>query len=215
MLALSGAFGGEPRSLAVRRPSHDAAGMNRDLLGDLDLGTLEPLVVGGAVVGGLLWLAVALFAYALRAPPRPPVGLLTLALGPEPPAVANFLVNGFRVTREAIAATALDLAARRVLEVEQHDLDTFLVRVRSESGETLAPYERRVLAVVERRAADGDAVPVEAVTTGTEVASKEWRALFEAEVIADAQARGLAREAFDRTAFGVFVGAAAIPAACV
>ncbi len=188
--------------------------MSRQLFGDLDLGTLEPLVAGGAVVGGLLWVGLALFAYALRAPPRPPVGLHTLSLGPEPPAVANFLVNGFRVTREAIAATMLDLAARRVLDVEQRDLDEFFVRVRTQSAEGLASYERRVLAVVERRAVDGDAVPVASVTTGTEVASKEWRALFEAEVVADAQARGVAREALDRGAFGLLVAAAAIPAAC-
>ena len=104
--------------------------MNRQLFGELDLGTLEPLVVGGAIVGSLLWLAAAAFAYAFRTPPTPQTGVLTLALGPEPPAVANFLVNGFAVTDVAAAATVLDLAARKLVDVEQRGPDVFFVRVR-------------------------------------------------------------------------------------
>jgi hypothetical protein len=188
--------------------------VNRDLFGELDLGTLEPLVVGGAVVGTLLWLAAAAFAYAFRSPPRPPVGLRTLALGPEPPAVANFLVNGFAVTHEAAAATLLDLAARDLVDVEQRGPDVYFVRVRDAEHQALTPYERRALAVIERRSRD-EAVPVEALTTGTELASKEWRQVFAAEVVADAQARGLSREALGGHAFGVLVGSFAIPAACV
>ena len=187
--------------------------MNRDLLGDLDLGALEPLVIGGALVGGLLWLAAAAFLYAFRAPPRPDPGPLTLDLGPEPPAVANFLVNGFEVSDAAAAATLLDLAARKLVEVEQRGPDVFYVRVRRGEGEGLAAYERRVLATVARRSTDM-AVPVEAITTGPDLASKEWRQAFRAEVVADAQARGLSCEALDSRAFGVLVGALAIPAAC-
>ena len=190
------------------------AGVNRQLFGDLDLGTLEPLVAGAAIVGSLLWLAAAAFAYALRTPPKPQTGLLTLVLGPEPPAVANFLVNGFRVTEEASAATLLDLAARGLVEVEQRGPDVYFVRVRPSDGEVLTAYERRVLAVVERRSRE-EAVPVEALTTGSELASKEWRQAFGAEVVADAQARGLSRESLDSRAFGVLVAAFAIPAACV
>ena len=86
--------------------------MSRQLLGSVDLGTLEPLVVGAGLVTSLLWFAAAAFVFALRAPPRPPLGPRTLDLGPEPPAVANLLVNDFRVTDEAVPATLLDLAAR-------------------------------------------------------------------------------------------------------
>jgi hypothetical protein len=188
--------------------------MNRDVLGDLDLGTLEPLVAGGAIVGSLLWLAAAAFAFALRTPPTPQVGLRTLALGPEPPAVANFLVNGFAVTEVAAAATVIDLAARRLVDVEQRGPDAFLVRVRPSDDVRLTPYERRVLGVIERRSRD-EAVPVEALTTGPELASKEWRRAFGAEVVADAKARGLSREALDSRAFGLLVLVFAIPAACV
>jgi hypothetical protein len=188
--------------------------VNSDLLGDLDLGTLEPLVAGGAIVGSLLWLAAAAFAYALRTPPRPETGLQTLTLGPEPPAVANFLVNGFHVTDVAAAATLLDLAARELLEVEQRGPDVYFVRVRPIEDAALTAYERRVLAVVERRSRE-HAVPVEALTTGPELASKEWRRVFAAEVVADAQARGLSRDALDSHAFGILVGTFAIPAACI
>jgi hypothetical protein len=190
------------------------AGVNRQVFGDLDLGTLEPLVVGGAVVGSLLWLAAAAFLYAFRAPSRPPTGLLTLALGPESPAVANFLVNGFEVTDEAAAATVLDLAARDLVEVEQRGPDVFYVRVRPDPDVALTACERRVLAVIERRSRD-EAVPVEAVTTGSELASKEWRRAFSAEVVAEAQALGLSREALDSRAFGVLVLAFGIPAGCI
>ena len=154
--------------------------MNRQLFGDLDLGTLEPLVAGGAVVGSLLWLAAAAVLYAFRAPPRPPTGLRTLVLGPESPAVANFLANGFEVTDEAMAATALDLAARNILDLEQRGPGVFYVRVLPDPGAELTPYEGRVLTAFERRSTD-EAVPIEAITTGTDLASKEWRQLFRAE----------------------------------
>ena len=103
---------------------------SQELLGPLDLGDLEPLVVVAAVVSALLWLAAACFVYALRTPPRPPTGPRTLDLGPEPPAVANLLVNDFSVTDEAVPATLLDLAARRVLEIEERGPDVFYVRLR-------------------------------------------------------------------------------------
>jgi hypothetical protein len=140
--------------------------------------------------------------------------LPTLALGPEPPAVANFLVNGFSVTDEAAAATVLDLAARDLVDVEQRGPDVFFVRVRSGEGVSLTAYERRVLAVIERRSRD-EPVPVEALTTGSELASKEWRRAFRAEVVADSQTRGLSREALDSRAFGILALTFGVPAACI
>jgi O-antigen/teichoic acid export membrane protein len=116
--------------------------MSQPLLGPFDLGGLEPLVVVGAVVSALLWLALASFVYALRSPPAPPVGLRTLDLGLEPPAVANMLVNDFRVTDEAVPA-------------------------------------------------------------------------IRTEVVADAKARGLSRDALDSNVFIALIAAAAIPAACL
>jgi hypothetical protein len=188
--------------------------MDGRIFGQFDLGTLEPLVVAGGIVGSLLWLALAAFVYAWRAPPRPEPGQRTLDLGPEPPALANFLVNDFRVTGEAVPATVLDLAARRFAEVEQRGVGVFYVRVRSRAEEGLAAYELRVLRHLQRLAS-GDVVPASALTTGPEEASKGWHEAFRAEVVADAQARGLSRAAFDGLVWSVLVGLAAIPAACL
>jgi hypothetical protein len=105
--------------------------LNDDFFGQLDLGGAEPVVVVAGVVGCLLWLAAATFVYALRSPPRPPVGPLTLDLGPEPPAIANLLVTEFRVTDEAVPTTSLDLAARRIVEIEERGPDVFYVRLQT------------------------------------------------------------------------------------
>jgi Predicted membrane protein (DUF2207) len=187
---------------------------SQELLGPLDLGDLEPLVVVAAVVSALLWLAAACFVYALRTPPRPPTGPRTLDLGPEPPAVANLLVNDFSVTAEAVPATLLDLAARRVLEIEERGPDVFYVRLRRPPSDVLTPYEHRVLAHLERRASDG-VVPAQALTTGPELESKSWWQAFRSEVVADANARGLSRDALDSKLFIALIAAAAIPAACL
>src|SRR5207342_2967830 len=114
----------------------------------------------------LLWFAAAAFVFASRTPPRPPVGPRTLALGPEPPAIANLLVNDFRVTNEAVPATLLDLAARRVVEIEQRGPGSFYVRLRSQArADGLTGYERQVLGHLARLAREG-VVPVQALTTG-------------------------------------------------
>ena len=63
--------------------------MDLRIFGDLDLGTLEPLVAAAGLVSALLWLALVAFVYAFRSPPRPDPGPRTLDLGPEPPALAN------------------------------------------------------------------------------------------------------------------------------
>ena len=71
-------------------PTQHGAGMDRQIFGQLDLGTLEPLVAAGGIVGSLLWLALAAFVYASRSPPRPAAGPRTVDLGPEPPARSRF-----------------------------------------------------------------------------------------------------------------------------
>ncbi len=187
--------------------------MSRQFLGPVDLGTLEPLVVGAGLVSALLWFAGAAFVFASRAPPRPPLGPRTLVLGPEPPAVANLLVNDLRVTNEAVPATLLDLAARRVVEIEQRGLGSFYVRLRSQATHALTGYERQVLGHLARLARE-DVVPVQALTTGEGPDSRRWWSAFRKEVVLDAQARGLSRDALDGRELVVLGIAAAIPAAC-
>jgi hypothetical protein len=150
----------------------------------------------------------------LRRPPEPPVGPRTLDLGPEPPAVANFLVSDFRVTSEAVPATLLDLAARGALEIEQRGPGVFYVRLRTGPVGAVTAYERRMLDHLEGRASDG-VVPAEALTTGPTEQSARWRRAFTNEVVADAKARGLSRDRLDGRVFTALSVAAGIPALLV
>jgi Predicted membrane protein (DUF2207) len=188
--------------------------MDQRIFGQLDLGTLEPLVAAAGVVGALLWLALVAFVYALRTSPRPDAGPQTLELGPEPPALANFLVNDFRVTDEAIPATVLDLAARKVFEIEQRGPEVFYVRARAASPQGLTSYEQRILEHLERRMSKS-VVPADALTTGAERESRSWRGAFRAEVVSDAQSRGLSLDPLGSRAFAVLAGGAALPAVCL
>ena len=128
--------------------------------GDVDVA----LLVLGA---GALWLAAAAWLFATRHPLVPPVGPRSLDLGPEPPAVANLLVNHFRVTAEAVPATVVELAARRHVEVEQRGEGIFFLRLRREPPERLTAFERRVYELLRKHASDG-VVPADALTTGSE-----------------------------------------------
>jgi hypothetical protein len=95
------------------------------------------------------------------------VGPRTLELGPEPPAVVNFLVNDFRVTDDAVPDAHRSCSAQR----------------------------RR------RRVARPDVY----------IRSEKWRTRFENEVVADAQRRGLSREALDSVVVMALTAAAIVP----
>jgi hypothetical protein len=177
----------------------------------LDVSGRELEIVLLGVAAGALWLAAAAFLYVSRYPAEPPVGPRTLELGPESPAVANFLVHDFRVTDEAVAATLIDLAARRFVEVEQRGVGVFFVRLRPAREEPLAPYERRVLEHL-TKLESGGVVPAEALTTGPAEVSRSWRRAFDAEVVAEAKARGLSRDAVAGRIYLGLIGAAALPA---
>jgi len=168
-------------------------------------------VLGFAALATLaLWLFAAAVVFMRRRPTEPPVGPRTLDLGPESPAVANFLVNDFRVTDDAVPATLIDLAARNVVDVEQRGPGVFYVRLRSGLEEPLNTYERRVLDHLRARAVTG-VVPAEALTTGPGQESTRWRRRFANEVVSDAQRRGLSRDAIDGPVFTVLTLAAAVP----
>lgn len=103
------------------------------------------------VAASVAWLLAVGVVYLLRRPREPPVGPKTLELGPGSPAVANFLTNRFRVTRQAMPATLLDLAARDVVEVEERGLGAYYVRLRPEREVALTAFEQRVLGHARRR----------------------------------------------------------------
>jgi Predicted membrane protein (DUF2207) len=158
-----------------------------------------------------LWLLVVGAVRALRQPREPEHLEPTLDLGPESPALAGFLAGNFRVRRDAVPATLLDLCARDVAEIERVDVDTYQCEVRSASVDGLTPYEARVLGLLQSRARGG-IVPSQALTTGPEAESKRWWKAFVNEVVDDAQERGLSRDLWPRRLAVLVVLAAAVPA---
>jgi hypothetical protein len=172
------------------------------------------VVLEWAVVVGLsvAWLAVVGVFHLARRPPEPKPGPPTLDLpGDEPPAVVNLLTHRFRVTRDAVPATLLDLASRRWVELEHHGPERYVCRLRSEGRGALTDYEKRVLELLRKRAAGG-IVPTEALTTGPKDESKLWWAKFTRDVIADSKRRGLSRDLLDKRAF-VVLWVLSLPAA--
>jgi Predicted membrane protein (DUF2207) len=158
------------------------------------------------------WLLAVGVVYLRRRPPRPEPGPPTLDLGPEPPAVANFLVHDFRVTQDAVPATLIDLAARRLVEIEEREPGSYVCRLEKASDDGLTSYEQRVMELLRSRAS-GDIVPAGALTTGPKEESKRWWKGFEKDVVADAQRRGLCVDLLDKRTFLWLSGAAVVPAA--
>lgn len=151
-----------------------------------------PILVGAAALA-VGWILLLLAVAAWRRPPRIRSGPATQDLPPVPPAVAGLLCNDFELPAELAPATLLDLAARRVVRLEEVEPGKTICRLRGGADdEALAPYEQRVLDEVRRKAVDG-VVPTDALTTGPEAASSGWHRAFSREVIADAQGRGLTR----------------------
>lgn len=115
-------------------------------------------------------------------------GPATDRLYDEPPAIAEFLVNGFRPGIPAASATLVDLAARGMLAIEPGPADYVSVRVVS-PPEGLLPHERLVYDTVAAHARDG-------IAPGREVRRAFLRyelwSRFSRFVVEDAIARGLA-----------------------
>jgi hypothetical protein len=158
----------------------------------------------------LLLLALVLMTRARDLDP----GSSTSELGDEPPAVVNLLVQGWRVTPDAVPATLLDLAAREYLDLDQLGPSNTVCQLRETGATGLRPYERRVLQHVRDLAVEG-VVPAAALSTGPAGASAGWWKAFEREVVKDARARGLSRDRWSGWV-GRFLGlAAVVPAALV
>lgn len=118
-------------------------------------------------------------------------GPATMELRSEPPAIVDLLTGGFTVEDEAVPATVVDLAARGWFTIEDYGDDTIIrVRTTRPSGDTLQPYEQRVLSHIEHHAIDG-VVPTRVLTTGQKQRSQRWFKGFAREVIHHAQQLGL------------------------
>jgi Predicted membrane protein (DUF2207) len=171
------------------------------------------LTIAATAAATAPWLLAVGVVYLRRRPPRPEPGPPTLDLGPEPPAIANFLVHDFRVTRDAVPATLIDLAARRLVEIEERGPGSYVCRLEKHADGELTSYEQQVMELLRSRAS-GDIVPAEALTTGPKEESKRWWKRFQKEVVADAQRRGLCVDLLDKRTF-LWLSAAAIAPAAV
>lgn len=173
------------------------------------------LALAAAVLGlSGAWLIAVGLVDVVRRPAEPEAESPTLDLGPESPAVANFLTHGFAVTAEAVPATLLDLAARGVVELEERGFGNYVCRLEPSSVSSLLSYERRVLKLLQERVSGG-IVPAEGLSTGPEEHASKWFGKFDREVVADAQRQGLSRDNVSTGVFSILTAAAAGPALLV
>lgn len=166
------------------------------------------LVGTAAAVGAWFLLLTAVLA-ASRGPTVRP-GPATGALGPESPAVVDLVTGDWELTDEAASATLLDLAARRVVTIEEIGPELALVRL-GRGEHALAPYEQLVLDHVRTLATADGVVATGALAEGARDLGSWWRAFSKA-VVAEARAAGLSRPRWSGAQRTVLVGAAAVPA---
>jgi hypothetical protein len=153
----------------------------------------QSALAAAALIAAAVGAAVVMALAARNAPRRVQAGPPTQELRPEPPAVVDLLVGGFEPGTDAVAATLVDLAARRHLDIEEVAGGNVVIRRRAQPrpDDALTAYEARVLRHVETVARGRDVVPAEMLTTGPQAASARWRSAFSREVIDDARERGL------------------------
>jgi Predicted membrane protein (DUF2207) len=148
-------------------------------------------------VMAVLWLWIAAAFRVVYGPRRPREGPTTSELRADPPAIVNLLTHDWTVTGSAPAATLLDLAERRVVDIIQVTPEQDIVQLRRGPREVLdlLPYERQVLDHLRRTAIAG-VVPAAALTTGPASASDAWWTRFRRAVEKDARRRGLSQRRF-------------------
>ena len=180
----------------------------RSVVATVEFGSTAVVLLGAGAAFAVLFAVVLAVRYAASFPDLPPPGPQTSDLGPEPPAVANLLVNRCSVTRSAAAATLVDLAARRHLELFEAGPGRVVVRVRPDRPDPLNVYERQLLDLVRTKATGGSA-PLEAIQLDPGQASS-WHARFAKQVASDAKARGLLRGRWSQLDWSLFGALAAL-----
>jgi hypothetical protein len=115
----------------------------------------------------------------------------------EAPAVAGLLADDFIVPTETAPAILLDLAARRVVELDEIQPGQTICRVRRSHDERLSPAEQRVLTAIQEKAVGG-IVPADALTTGQEDQSQKWHRALVGEVVDEAKSSGLTYDRWPR-----------------
>lgn len=152
--------------------------------------TTSDLGLGASLACSAAFYIVAGVVVITRRRSLPPALPATSDLGPESPAVANLLVNGGRVTPDAVPATLLDLAARHVVQIEETEPGTYSCRLSTGPVQGLTPYEGQVLDLLRARAVDG-VVPAKALTAGPTDQARDWIKNFNRKVVEEADRAGI------------------------
>lgn len=174
----------------------------------------NPLVTAAvAAVGFACWFALlGVLVLATRSPsPRPGPPADPNRMGVESPAIVDLLTGEWRLCEEAAAATVLDLAARRVVMIEEIGPELSLVRLGRREVTGLNVYERLVYEHLCRLAVDG-VVATGALAEGTRQLGSWWKS-FTSAVIEESRARGLSRKRWSAAHHSLLSGAALVPAA--
>jgi hypothetical protein len=167
--------------------------------------TLMEMGLAASLACSTAFFGVAGVVLISRRPPTPPSLPATSDVGAETPAVANLLVNGGRLTPDAVPATLLDLAARHVVKIEEADPGTYSCRLSTGPAPSLTPYEGQVLALLRRRAVDG-VVPAKALTAGPADQARGWLKSFNKSVIDEAARAGLCKPRWPPRALALMSG---------
>jgi hypothetical protein len=166
------------------------------------------LVLAGIVLAA--WTVLFVVVTAATMPRLPDPGPETMDVGPEPPAVANFLVNRCEVTTSALSATLVDLAARGHVALEDIGGGQQLVRLRRQSPDTTNAYEAEILALV-RKHASNDTVPAAELSLGYGDTADRWWNNFQRAVVDHARELGLVRRRFSHAQSVVLAATLAVP----
>jgi hypothetical protein len=164
------------------------------------------LAAGVLAAWGVLF---AILASATR-PRLPEPGPETMELGPEPPAITNFLVNRCKITTSALSATLVDLAARRYLTLDQIGDGQNLVRLRGQGEGTTTACDKKVLDLVQGRAKNRS-VPANELSLGYGKNAEQWWKKFQGDVVAHARDLGLARRRFTPAQVILLAATLAVP----
>jgi hypothetical protein len=169
--------------------------------------TWQPLALGGAAAFAA-WLAVAALAAFITRPRAASASAATGDFGPESPALAGFAADRWEVTPRLASATLLDLAARRVVDLEQITPDQVLCRYRDlKAGRTeFARHEQLILDLIRRRmSADHTVATSELWVDGN------WMNRFGKAVVAQGKELGLIRPRWSRPLAVALGGSLLVP----
>src|SRR5207248_1487408 len=91
--------------------------------------TSEVLMMAASAACSAAFYVGAALVIVIRRPLVPPTLPATSDVAEQSPAVANLLANGGTVTPDAVPATLLDLAARKVLAIEESEPHVYECRI--------------------------------------------------------------------------------------